>query len=354
MPVIVARDIDSVTIEELALRPMGDTDVRVRIDATGICHSDMSVVNGDMPGRTPLALGHEATGTVIDCGRGVSRVRVGQRVVLAAIPGCGYCWFCSRGESHLCSSSPSIRKPSYLDGDRPLGGLAGLGTFSDMMVVDERVAVPVTTDLPAELLALIGCAVLTGTGSTINTAGLSPADSVAVIGAGGIGLSAIQGARAAGASPIVAIDPSASARHSATGSGATHTCAPGPDATTLVNQLTDGRGVDAVIDCVGNSATFSTAWDLTRRGGQIVLVGVAPPSQTSTVPLVELAYHAKRIVGCVYGSSSVQRDIPRFVAMAERGQLDFSALLGRLIAFDHAPTVLRGLDPHPGRSVIRF
>ena len=141
--------------------------------SSDLCHSDMSVVNGDLPGRLPRVLGHEAAGTVVEVGREVTRVRPGDRVVLAAIPNCGACWFCSRGEPNLCAEVERIRQPAFLDGTTPVMGVAGLGTFADALVLDERVTIPVHTDLPAELLALIGCAVLTGTGAALNTARLS-------------------------------------------------------------------------------------------------------------------------------------------------------------------------------------
>jgi S-(hydroxymethyl)glutathione dehydrogenase/alcohol dehydrogenase len=219
-------------------------------------------------------------------------------------------------------------------------------------VLDQRAVVPVRTDLPAAQLSLLGCAVMTGVGSALNIARVGAGDSVLVIGAGGIGLAAVQGARAQGAVPIVALDPSPAARTAALASGATHALAPGDEATAGLLELTAGRGFDAVIECVGVTATFETAWHLTRRGGEIVLVGVAPRDQHNPIPLVDVVLSGRRVTGCVYGGSSVYRDIPRYVAMAEAGRLDFAALLGRTITLAEAPEALQGRHPGPGRTII--
>ena len=193
MPAVVVRERGSCAIEPLALRPLGGRDVLVRIDASGICHSDVSVMTGDLARPLPVVLGHEGAGTVVDIGRNVTAVAVGDRVVLAAIPACGRCYFCARALPSMCEQASMIRALGFSDGTSAIGGAAGLGTLADAVVVDERVAVKVESDLPAELLAMVGCAVLTGTGSALNLADLQTGDSVLVIGAGGIGLAAIQG-----------------------------------------------------------------------------------------------------------------------------------------------------------------
>lgn len=349
MPALTVRSLGECAIEDLALRPVERRDVLVRIDASGMCHSDTSVYNGDLGGRLPVVLGHEAAGTVVEAGADVTHVRVGDRVVLAAIPACGACWFCARGEPYLCERAGSIWRAAWLDGTTPVRGASGLGTFADAIVVDERVAIPVRTDLPAEQLSLLGCAVLTGAGAVLNIARVRVDDSVAVIGAGGIGLAAVQAARAAGAGPVVAIDPSAAARTAALAQGATHAYASGGEVDAA---LTGQRGFDAVIECVGVEATFAAAWELTRRGGEIVVVGVGPRTARNPIPLVDAVLAGRRVSGCVYGSSSVHRDIPRYVAMAEDGRLDFAAMLGRTIALADAPAVLRNGPTTAGRTVI--
>jgi S-(hydroxymethyl)glutathione dehydrogenase/alcohol dehydrogenase len=352
MRALTMRGIDDCSIEDLALRPLGRSDVLLSIDASGICHSDVAVLDGTLAGRLPVVLGHEGTGTVLEVGTDVSRAKVGDRVVLSAIPSCGHCYFCSRREPYNCERAGAIRKPPFLDGDQPIAGTSGLGTFAETLVVDEQTVVPVHTDLPAEQLSLLGCAILTGVGAALNIAEVEAGDSVLVIGAGGIGLAAIQGARAQGAVPIVAIDPAEGARTAALVSGATHAFGLDDDAPAALRDLTRGRGFDVVIECVGRSSSFEMGWKHTRQGGEIVLVGVAPRDEANPIPLLDHVLSGRRVTGCVYGQASIHRDIPRFVAMAESGRLDFASMIGRTITLDAAPDVLRGQSPHPGRTVI--
>ncbi len=354
MTAVVARQVNSCALEELALRPPGPRDVVVRIEASGICHSDISVLTGALPAPLPVVLGHEGAGVVAEVGAAVTTVKVGDRVVLSAIPACGTCYFCSRGEPYVCARSYALGGKGFVDGSTAIRGASGLGTFSDAVVVSELAAVPVRTDLPAEQLSTIGCAVLTGTGSALNLASIAPGDTVLVIGAGGIGLSAIQGARLQGAHPIVALDPVAASRDFALASGATHAFDPG-DAdgagTEGLLALTGGIGFDTVLDCVGSSGTLEQAWALSRRAGTIVEIGVPPPDVPVTVPLVQIPLTGKRLIGSVYGGSSVFRDIPRYVALAEAGALDLAALVGRRVGLAEVPDLLaRPLGA--GRTVI--
>jgi S-(hydroxymethyl)glutathione dehydrogenase/alcohol dehydrogenase len=338
-------------VEELALVPPGRTDVVVRVDASGICHSDVSVLNGDLPNPLPVVLGHEGAGVVVDAGADVTTVRVGDRVVLSAIPTCGHCYFCSRGEPFLCANANDIRTTGFVDGTTSIGGSAGLGTFSEAVVVSQLTAIPVRTDLPPEQLALLGCAVVTGTGSAVNLSSIRPGASVLVIGAGGVGLCAVQGARLQGAEPLIVLDPVAASRELAAACGATHTFDPADDVVGAVNELTGGIGVDSVIDCVGTTATLDQAWALSRRGGTIVEIGVPASTVKVNIPLVEIPLSGKRLVGCAYGGSSVFRDVPRYVALAESGRLDLGILLGRRVRLDDVPAVL-GAPLGAGRTVI--
>jgi Zn-dependent alcohol dehydrogenase len=351
MTAVVTREHGSSALEELDLVAPGRTDVVVRIEASGICHSDVSVLTGDLPAPLPIVLGHEGAGEVVDVGPDVTTVRRGDRVVLSAIPTCGTCYFCARGEPFLCSN-PELRRAGFTDGTAEIRGTSGLGTFADAVVVSERSAVPVRTDLPADQLALIGCAVLTGTGSAVNLASIRTGDSVLVIGAGGVGLCAVQGARLKGAAPLIVTDPAPASRELAMVCGATHAFDPlTEDVDSLVRELTGGVGVDSVIDCVGSSATLDQAWAWSRRGATIVEVGVPAPSVAVNVPLVRIPLDGKRLVGCVYGGSSVFRDVPRYVALAEAGQMDFGVLLGRRVDLADVPALLSG-PLGAGRTVI--
>ncbi|MEZ5226667.1 MAG: zinc-binding dehydrogenase [Acidimicrobiales bacterium] len=231
-------------------------------------------------------------------------------------------------------------------------GVSGLGTFAETMVVDEAAAVAVDTDLPADQLSVVGCAVLTGTGAALNTADLQPGQTVAVIGAGGIGLAAIQGARIRNAGAIVAIDPSEAARAAALTVGATHVFESGAAAADTIGALTAGRGVDTAFDCVGRPTTLEAAWPLVRKGGDLVVIGVPVAGDHNPIPMVELVRNAKRIVGVMYGSSSMHRDIPLFVRLAETGQLDLGALIGDHVDIEGMHGVLCGGHHGAGRTVI--
>jgi S-(hydroxymethyl)glutathione dehydrogenase / alcohol dehydrogenase len=350
MPVVVTREVGTSHIEELGLRPVEARDVVVRIDASGICHSDVAVLNGELSGPLPVALGHEGAGTIVDVGSGVTSVTEGDRVVLSAVPSCGACWFCSRGDFNLCELSHPLRRPGFVDSHGPVRGSSGLGTFSDVVLVDERAVVPVETSLPAEQLALIGCAILTGAGTVFNIAAAAAGTSVLVVGAGGIGLAAVQAGRTAGALPIAVVDPSAEARAKALECGATAAVAP-PESAALLD-LTNGRGFDVVIECVASEATLAIAWPLTRRGGEIVLVGVTPPSERFPISIVDVVLSGRRLSGCVYGGASPRRDIPRYVALAEAGHLDFSTMIGRTITLDEVPAALATPGHGAGRTVV--
>jgi S-(hydroxymethyl)glutathione dehydrogenase/alcohol dehydrogenase len=352
MSAVICRQLGNCAVEELPLAAPGRTDVVVRIEASGICHSDVSVLNGDLGGELPVVLGHEGAGVVVDAGADVTTVRPGDRVVLSAIPTCGRCYFCARGEPYLCSRAAEIWRRGFLDSGAPIRGASGLGTFADAVVVSELAAVPVRTDLPAEQLALLGCAVVTGAGSAINLASIEPGDSVLVIGAGGIGLSATQGARLQGACPLIVVDPVAGSRELATRCGATHTLDPRTDDVgEAVRELTNGIGVDTVFDCVGSSATLDQAWALSRRGGTVVEIGVPGPTVAVNVPLAQIPLSGKHLIGCVYGGTPVFRDIPAYVALAETGQLDLEVLLGERITLADVPAALTG-PLGAGRTII--
>jgi S-(hydroxymethyl)glutathione dehydrogenase/alcohol dehydrogenase len=352
MTAVICREVGSCDLEELELATPGRTDVVVRIEASGICHSDVSVLNGDLGGELPVVLGHEGAGFVVDVGADVTTVRPGDRVVLSAIPTCGRCYFCARGEPYLCARARDIWSRGFIDAGRPIRGASGLGTFADAVVVSELAAVPVHTDIPAEQLSLLGCAVVTGAGSAINLASLEPGDSVLVIGAGGIGLSATQGARLKGACPLIVLDPVPASRDLATRCGATHTFDPrSEDVSEAVRELTSGIGVDTVFDCVGSSATLDQAWALSRRGGTIVEIGVPGPNVSVDVPLAQIPLSGKHLIGCVYGGTPVFRDIPAYVALAESGQFDLEVLLGDRITLAEAPARLGG-PLGAGRTVI--
>jgi S-(hydroxymethyl)glutathione dehydrogenase/alcohol dehydrogenase len=328
-------------------------EVLARIDASGICHSDISLCDGSMPGPMPVVLGHEGAGTIVGVGASVSSLRPGDRVVLAAVAPCDACTACRRGQPFLCAEVRSQSPPSFVDGGRPLRGASGLGTLSDLLVVDERAAIRVETDLSPVELAVIGCAVLTGAGSVMNIAQTREGDDVLIVGAGGIGLAAVLAARCLGARSVVAVDPCDSARAVAVECGATLAVDPSsPDAESTMLDVTGGRGFDAAFECAGRSSAFDLAWRLTRRGGDVVAIGVPPGNVPVPLMLADIPLSGRRLSGCVYGSSVVRRDIPMYVRLAEQHRLDLAKLVGRVISVDDAPAVILAGGGGVGRTVV--
>ena len=324
--------------EPLVVRPVelvdpGATDVVVRLAASGVCHTDMHVLSGGLPYPTPVVLGHEGAGVVEEVGAAVRHVQVGDTVVLIATPTCGRCWYCSRGETVNCLEAGRIRGARHFrDAERPpFGGFAGLGTFSGYVTVDEALVMPVETDLPPEQLALVGCAVVTGGGAVL-TSSVRPGSSVVVFGCGGVGLSAIQGARIAGASEIIAVDPVAMKRDAAMALGATTAVDPGAESPgDVARARTAGRGADVAFEAVGSSRLTVDALRATRPGGVTHVIGVADPAERLDLSAAELVSQRKQLAGSVYGGGNPHRLIPELVRMAERGRLDLASMVTRTI-----------------------
>ena len=352
--VFVARD-QELVIEELDLDPdPGPGEVLVRYDASGLCHSDLSVMNGTFPLPPPAVLGHEGAGVIEAVGPGVVGLSPGDRVVGTFIPHCQICWHCLRGESQLCESGGDWgggQGGRYTRADGSQIGF-GLSTFSEAAVISQHSVVKVMTDLPPVQLALIGCGVTTGAGAAINTAGVRPGSTVAVVGCGGVGQSAIQGARIAGASTIIAVDTVPSKLDTALKLGATHGVLAGKDRDPVseVKDLTAGRGVDVALEVIGSAATLKQAYDMVRRRGVVVAVGVPAGDAMLSVPIVDLLMGEKQIRGSLYGSSQVALDMPRLVRYAETGQLDLGTMVSRTIDL---PQINEGFRAMQAGEVIR-
>jgi S-(hydroxymethyl)glutathione dehydrogenase/alcohol dehydrogenase len=328
---------EPLVIEDLTAPPLGPGDVRVHIDASGVCHSDVTVANGGVPMPPPLILGHEGSGTILEVGSDVTRVSVGDRVVCSFVPACGTCWYCLRDQSNLCERSADYflaTRGVRADGSTVFG-MTGLGTFTDEMVTSESMVVRVDTDLPAEQLALIGCGVTTGVGAALNTAQVRPGATVAVIGCGGVGQAVIQGARIAGASRIFAIDPVELKRKTAEQLGATDLIDPAAgDPIEQVKAATGGRGTDYAFEVIGLPDTILQAYNTARRGGTVIVVGMPRIDHTVTFPAIQLFSEEKKMLGCLYGSSQVRRDFPRFIDLVETGRLDIGSMVSRRITID--------------------
>ncbi|MBV8086146.1 MAG: Zn-dependent alcohol dehydrogenase [Chloroflexi bacterium] len=348
----------AVQIQDVPEIPVGAHDVRVRVDASGVCHSDLTVLQGGTGASLPMIMGHEGAGTVEEVGRDVAGVKAGDRVIASFVPACGKCWYCLRGMTNLCERTSEMRgapRGKYGDG-RPLWTHTGLGTMSQVMTVDESMVVRVETDLPAEQLALIGCGVTTGVGAAINTAQVQPGSSVAVIGCGGVGQSIIQGARIAGASRIFAVDPVELKRTTARQFGATDGIDPNAaDPVEQVRAATGGRGVDYAFEAIGFGKTFMQAMDMVRRGGTAVLVGMARPEETITLQPANMFRNEKRILSSYYGSAVVRRDFPRLINLVETGRLDVGAMVSRRIGLGDINDAFRAMQAGEViRSVICF
>ncbi|UGQ10181.1 Zn-dependent alcohol dehydrogenase [Yinghuangia sp. ASG 101] len=322
--------------EEIHLPAPGPGRVRVRIAASGVCHSDLSLADGVLPQAFPVVLGHEGAGTVVAVGEGVTHVAEGDPVLLIWAPACGTCWWCENHEPHLCSRAMDAASVPYArlgDGTEVLPGL-GTATFAEETVVPAAGAVRLPSGADLAEAALLGCAVTTGTGAVWNTARVPVGASVAVVGLGGVGLSAVQGARVARAATIVAVDPDEGKRELALAMGATDAFAPGPDLAKRVRARTGGRGVDHAFECVGRAATIRTAWGLTRRGGMTTIVGVGAKDDTVDFSALELFHFARTLTGCVYGSTDPVRDVPRLVEHVAAGRIDLGGLVTARIGLD--------------------
>jgi S-(hydroxymethyl)glutathione dehydrogenase/alcohol dehydrogenase len=343
------------SIEDVTAVEPGPGDVVVRVGASGVCHSDLSVLNGTLPVPPPVVLGHEGAGTVEWVGPEVTRVKPGDRVIASLTPVCGSCWHCIRGETHLCEVGSALGRVTRVhrhDGSTA-AALSGLGTFADVMTTSEFALVPVRTDLPDEQLALIGCGVTTGVGAALNTAKVFPGANVAVIGCGGVGTAVIQGARIAGAGRIVAIDPVAAKREAALGFGATDAVDPVDDPVEQVKALTDGRGVDFAFEVVGAEALMQQAIGMTRRGGTTVLIGVPRFDAALAVPVFPLILADRTIKGSYYGSAQALRDFPRFIALIESGRLDLGSMVSQRLPLDRLEDAFETMRTGNGiRSVV--
>jgi len=344
---VYVGDATSLAIEKLTPNPPGPRDVVVEIGASGVCHSDLSIMRGYVPLPPGLVLGHEGAGRVVEVGPEVSRVKKGDRVVASFVPACGACWHCLHEESELCELENEVAM--QMRGSRPDGSpyfcMTGLGTFSDVMTVNESSVVKVDTDLPDQQLALIGCGVTTGVGAALNTAKVRPGSSVAVLGCGGVGQSVIQGARIAGAGRIIAIDPQELKRKTATKLGATDVVDPSKgDPVEQVKALTGGRGADYAFEVIGLPETILTTYNLARRGGEVIIVGMARFDAQFTLPAFGIFYEQKTVKGCKYGSAQVRRDFPRFVELIETRRLDIGSMVSKTIKLEGVNDAFRAME----------
>lgn len=334
VPAVVLREPGTpARLTEIELLPPGPGQVRVRLAAAGVCHSDLSLARGTLRHEVPMVLGHEGAGTVVRLGPGVTALAEGDPVVLSWAPACRRCWFCARGEPYLCENAAQAQRRGYarLADGAPVHPGLGVGAFAAETVVDATACVPLPKDFPLVEAALLGCAVLTGVGAVRNAARVRPGESVVVIGLGGVGLCAVQGARLAGADPIIAVDPAPDKAELALSLGATDALTPGPALAKQVRALTGGRGADHAFECVGRAETIRAAWSATRRGGRATVVGLGPATEQVSFNALEIAFLARTLSGCMYGSADPATDIPALLAEHRAGRLDLGALVTRRV-----------------------
>ena len=352
-------------IQDLELEAPHAGEIRVRMGASGVCHSDLSIQNGTLMGAFPMVLGHEGAGVIEELGEGVTGLEVGDHIVVSWVPQCGECFFCKKGQGFLCEAGQmAMVTGGLLDGStrfslngEPIKQMACSGTFSEQAVIPAIGAVKIPKDVPLEIGALIGCGVLTGVGAALNTANIREGDTVAVIGCGGVGLNVIQGAKIAGAAEIIAIDMLANKLDMAKQFGATTLVNAGDgDPVSQVMELTQQRGVDVAFEVIGLKQTIEQTLMMTRRGGEAILVGVPRMEVMLELPaFFGVVLMSKTIKGCWYGSSNVQQDVPRLLEYYKSGQLKLDELISRRISVNDVNAAFKAMEAgEVARSVIQY
>ncbi|MGX5715676.1 zinc-binding dehydrogenase [Arthrobacter sp. MAHUQ-56] len=344
-------------VEELETPKPRAGELGVAITYSSLCHSDLSVVDGSRVRPLPMALGHEAVGRVVSVGEGVADVSVGDHVVLVFVPSCGHCRACRSGRPALCHRAAEVNgSGDLLHGEALLRTPAGerinhhlgVSAFADYAVVARESVVVIDDDVPDTVAAMFGCAVLTGMGAVLNTAGVGPGQSVAVFGLGAVGLSAVMAARLAGAASVIAVDPNHGKHQLASDAGATSVGTP-EDAAGLIAEAA-GDGVDVAIEAVGSAAVIASCLEQVTRGGAVVSVGLPHPSAQLTVPALQFAGAGKRLLGSYMGDAVPGRDIPKYLGYWREGRLPVE-----LLHTDTRPLaeINEGLDALASGQVVR-
>jgi len=324
-------------IETLDLDAPQAGEVKVKIAACAICHSDIIFMDGGWGGEVPAVYGHEAAGVIDEVGPGVTSLKPGDHVVVTLVRSCGHCFFCEQGDPHICETQFRLDANSPLHGNQGQSITHGLrtGAFAEYAVVDASQVVSIPDSLPLDSASLLACGVITGLGAVVNTANVIPGSSVVVIGTGGVGLNSVQGARIAGACTIVAVDLSNSKLAAATAFGATHTVNPDEEnARSAVRALTQGRGADYVFVAAGSVRAIEQSVGLTRKGGTICIVGMPPSGAKVALEGVSIADNAKKLIGSKMGSTRLQTDIPKLVTLYQQGRLKLDELVSNRYPLD--------------------
>jgi S-(hydroxymethyl)glutathione dehydrogenase/alcohol dehydrogenase len=343
--------------DDVELGPVGPGQVKVRVHATGVCHSDVSAMNGTLPQPAPFVPGHEGAGVIAEVGEGVTSVQPGDHVIVAWSAPCGACRYCiDRKQPNLCVDIQIANAvvPHFHQDGSPIFGLAGAGTWAEELILPHQGVVKIDPDTPHEIASLVGCGVMTGVGAALNTAQVTPGSSVVVFGCGGVGISAIQGARVAGAAEIVAVDLVDSKLEAAQRFGATHAVRP-DELDDAKARITGGDGFDYAFEAIGLPQTMRAAYDAVRRGGTACIVGVGRVDQVLELNALELFYDEKTLKGSYYGSGDVRSDFARMLGLWRTGRLDLEGMISRRIDLDGVNDAVADLKSGTViRSVISF
>ncbi|MGP4001496.1 Zn-dependent alcohol dehydrogenase [Streptomyces sp. 8N706] len=344
-------------IEEIDLPRPGPGQVRIRLAAAGVCHSDLSLSNGTLRQPVPAVLGHEGAGTVTAVGDDVTSVSPGDPVVLNWAPSCGRCHFCGLDEPWLCVNAMAAAGAPYArtaDGRELYPGLSS-AVFAEETVVPAAAVLPLPDGVPLTDAALLGCAVLTGYGAIHHAAKVRPGESVAVFGVGGVGLAVIQAARIAGAGAVVAVDISSEKEQLARKAGATDFLVSTPDTAKQIRALTGRHGADVAVECVGRAETIRAAWDSTRRGGRTTVVGIGGKEQQVSFSALELFHFGRTLSGCVYGNCDPAQDLPVLAEHVRAGRLDLGGMVTDRITLEGIPAAFDAmLAGRGGRTLVVF
>ncbi|MFI0240764.1 Zn-dependent alcohol dehydrogenase [Streptomyces sp. NPDC016845] len=336
----------------------GPGQVRIKLAAAGVCHSDLSLSDGTMRVPVPAVLGHEGAGTVVSVGEGVTHVAPGAEVVLNWAPSCGSCHACSLGEVWLCANALAGAGNVYAhrasDGSDLHPGL-NVAAFAEETVVAANCVLPAPEGVPLIDAALLGCAVLTGYGAVHHSARVRAGETVAVFGVGGVGLATLQAARIAGASKIVAVDVSPEKEGLAREAGATDYLIASDTTAREIRGLTGKQGVDVAVECVGRAVTIRTAWESTRRGGRTTVVGIGGKDQQVTFNALEIFHWGRTLAGCVYGNCDPAADLPVLATHIREGRLNLSSMVTEHITLDDIPTAFDHMRAGKGgRALVIF
>jgi S-(hydroxymethyl)glutathione dehydrogenase/alcohol dehydrogenase len=334
-------------VEEIDIAPPQKGEVKVKLAATAICHSDVHLIRGDWGGQLPVVAGHESSGVIVEVGPDVTSLQTNDHVVVSLLRSCGRCPDCMSGASHLCNGSFALDTQSRLrnkDGQSIYHGIK-TASFAEYTIVDESQCVKILDDIRPESAALLGCGVITGVGAVINTAKVASGSRVAVIGMGGVGLNSIQGAVLAGASMIIAVDQVEDKLTTARAFGATHTVnADSEDPVKAVRALTKGPGVDYTFVAVGNVLAINQAFKMTRRGGSIVVIGLPEASAMVSLRVHSLVTGERRVLGSYMGSTRLNRDVPKLIELYQQGRLKLDELISQRYSLEQINQAIAAME----------